>query len=106
MENHSLRELTLHSYDLASQLAVVVVDGIDPNITLADLQGAVTGTGASGWDLHFDQKLLTSTLEVRFEEKERAESYITEFNRLVRSNMSFIIPPDCTETRYLIRHFD
>ncbi|ROV98369.1 hypothetical protein VMCG_07137 [Cytospora schulzeri] len=82
MENHGLLQLTSHAYGFAEQLAVVVIEDLDPDITVTDLQGAVAGTGASGWDLHFDQKSLKTTLEVRFEDKERADSFTARFDRL------------------------
>jgi hypothetical protein len=92
MENHSLQELAFQSGGPASQLAVVVVDIISLNISLSDLQDAVTGAGARGWHLDYDPVLSKLTLKVRFEDKDRAESYITMFNHLVRSKMSFITP--------------
>lgn len=98
MENHSLQELVLQSGGPASQLAVVVVDNISPNISVSDLQDAVMGAGAQGWHLYYDPVLLKLTLKARFEDKDRAESYITMFNHLmVRSKMSFTTP--CTARR-------
>ncbi|ROV89549.1 hypothetical protein VSDG_08532 [Cytospora chrysosperma] len=86
MENHSLQELVLQSGGPASQLAVVVVDNISPNISVSDLQDAVMGAGAQGWHLYYDPVLLKLTLKARFEDKDRAESYITMFNHLILEN--------------------
>lgn len=89
MEDHSLRKLAKCSYGVADQLAVVVVEDFSPDIAISDLQNAVKGTGARGWDVYFDANSLMTTLEVKFEDKERAESYIAKFNAWVCSKMPY-----------------
>lgn len=41
------------------------------------------GAGAQGWHLYYDPVLLKLTLKAMFEDKDRAESYITMFNHLL-----------------------
>ncbi|KUI55495.1 hypothetical protein VP1G_10753 [Cytospora mali] len=87
METRSRLKLSDIAHGHASQIAVVVVQGINPGTALADFQSAVSGSGASGWDLLLDAESSEMTLEIRFKDKEDAESYIAGYKSGIYGHM-------------------
>ncbi|KUI65353.1 hypothetical protein VM1G_00768 [Cytospora mali] len=79
METRSRSKLSDIAHGHASQIAVVVVQGINPGTALADFQSAVSGSGASGWDLLLDGESSEMTLEIRFKDKVDADLCIAQY---------------------------